>query len=1158
MNIKTSYLVLVVALIFTSVKSWSQCGQLTWSDEFTSSTVDQSKWTFADGNNSGWGNAELQNYTNSPNNVRIENGRLVIEAKNDNGYYTSGRLTTSGKHNWKYGRFEMRAKLPAGTGLWPAFWMLPEGGTWPLTGELDVMENRGDELSRVAGTVHYGDFFPNNRHDGTPYDLPSEQGTFVDDFHTFAMEWEVGEIRWYVDDNLYKTETKNPNTLSPPSNNNPWPWDEGDWYIMVNLAVGGPNTPYTGYQDPNFGSSGIMEVDYIRVYDGSRPSLAIEGPTKVFDLDEVTYSVPSNNGESYSWSVPSDATLVSGQGSSSIVVNWGNSEGGEIGVAITHGSGAECPGNAFNYTKSVEVFSNSCTFNFENFDEDATMGAGYVTGDLEEVTNPGGNSVNNSSNVGRYARNSAEQYDVIIFENALVDPATDFVSGTKKLFMDVRSSAPIGTNIEIQLGNSDYAGGGFPNGVHSVYSATTTATNTWESLEFTHISSPDPNGASYEANINRMIVLFNPNSYTGTTYYFDNLRRELSASPSVLALSGESVLDPGATGVVYTATGGASGSSYEWTLPVGATITAGEGTSSVTVDFASSGGLVSVAERTTAGCTGDVKSLPVSVGGNSCALWSDEYDDLTVESEWISSTLGGFSYTEAGSDWKINSTGHDQWASILIDINDGQNAASLDFTNPINVPFMEIKAKATEDVLFVITFIDEDGVAAQNQYLTPLNNLVLETEFQTFQIDFDGQFWDEFTGGGEMDQSKISQMRISINPGYTSFPATNPNGGTFDEAFVGDIWIDYIRIGQPCEQILANFTADLTSLCGTGNTVVFNDNSQDSESASYSWDFGDGASPATASTAGPHTVTYNTAGFKSISLSLNSGESIKLRENYIYVSESTSGCLFADDFEDALVGDFWSVAGNFTIDENTTSDAVTISTTGHDEYESFKLDVNDGTDAKRIDFNCNAQAPIVNIRAKASSNCVLRVGLADASGVVTQSDDLVTANTLELTSEYQDFQIDFTGMFVDGYSEGAPFTVDSAAIASFVFLINPGFSSFPYEGTNGTYDATFSGDIDVEFLTIGNDCLPIVIGYDELTSFDGEVYPNPSADAFFVQPVVHGNGSIDVMNQQGQILSTTSFKNGESVMIGNDLQTGTYILRVISEGNVQTTTVVKF
>ncbi len=244
--------------------------RLVWSDEFEGPTIDSTKWEYQIGTGSGgWGNNEREYYTDRSENSRIEDGKLVIEARNESYQpsptgaiytYTSARMRTRNKGDWTYGRFEFRAKLPKGKGLWPAIWMMPTDdfyGTWAASGEIDIMEYLGHQTNKVYGTLHYGAEWPNNRSSGTSYVLPS--GNFSDDFHLFRLEWEPGVMRWYVDDVLYQTQPPPQWYTKVPF---PAPFDKR-FHLILNLAVGG-NWP--GYPDASTQFPQRLEVDYVRVY----------------------------------------------------------------------------------------------------------------------------------------------------------------------------------------------------------------------------------------------------------------------------------------------------------------------------------------------------------------------------------------------------------------------------------------------------------------------------------------------------------------------------------------------------------------------------------------------------------------------------------------------------------------------------------------------------------------------------------------------------------------------------------------------------------------------------------------------------------------------------------------------------------------------------
>ncbi|CAM3795476.1 carbohydrate binding domain-containing protein [Cohnella lubricantis] len=243
---------------------------LVWSDEFNDTTIDPSKWTYDIGNGSGgWGNNELEYYTDRPENVKEENGNLVITARKESyeGFgYTSTRIKTKDLFSQKYGKFEIRAMLPTGKGYWPAIWMLPQDdayGTWAASGEIDIMENKGSEPATVSGTIHYGQQWPNNMYSGESYPLPN--GSTVEDYHTYSLEWEPGELRWYVDGVLYSTKNDwYSKSLNQPANNTyPAPFDQ-PFFLLMNVAIGG-NFDGNPIDSTVFPQS--MAVDYVRVYE---------------------------------------------------------------------------------------------------------------------------------------------------------------------------------------------------------------------------------------------------------------------------------------------------------------------------------------------------------------------------------------------------------------------------------------------------------------------------------------------------------------------------------------------------------------------------------------------------------------------------------------------------------------------------------------------------------------------------------------------------------------------------------------------------------------------------------------------------------------------------------------------------------------------------
>ncbi|MDN3411517.1 glycoside hydrolase family 16 protein [Pseudoalteromonas sp. APC 3250] len=280
--------------------------QMVWSDEFDGTSIDTNKWNF-ELNCAGGGNNEKQCYTDSEENAFIKDGVLNIVAlpaeEGAEKPYTSARLNTRYNADFTYGRFEMRAKLPSGQGSWPAFWMMPtdeEYGTWPRSGEIDILEavnlktvaEDGTVEANIHGTLHYGREWPNNSSSGKAYTFPEGMNP-ADDFHTYAIEWQEGEIRWYVDGYLYATQRRSEvryNSKDEPvglkhkgwfaeyfeqgSGELTTHWDtapfDKDFYLILNNAVGGDwpeNVNNLGVDAAAFAEGQSFEIDYVRVYE---------------------------------------------------------------------------------------------------------------------------------------------------------------------------------------------------------------------------------------------------------------------------------------------------------------------------------------------------------------------------------------------------------------------------------------------------------------------------------------------------------------------------------------------------------------------------------------------------------------------------------------------------------------------------------------------------------------------------------------------------------------------------------------------------------------------------------------------------------------------------------------------------------------------------
>ncbi|MCL4132631.1 UNVERIFIED_CONTAM: hypothetical protein GTU68_015275 [Idotea baltica] len=240
----------------------SQYNDLIWSDEFdTDGAPDSAKWGY-DLGAGGWGNGEVQTYTNDAENVIVDGGFLKINAiKNDNDY-SSARLKSQGLFGFTYGRVEVRAKLPASAGTWPAIWMLGDSFStvgWPQCGEIDIMEQTGANKNTTLGTFHWFDSGTNAQ---ASYGESTTVGTSTTDFHNYSLEWTSDKVTVLVD-NVPFVSMDNNNTFSPENKTKEiWPFNQ-PFYLLINLAIGG------GFGGPEVDDSIFPQefvIDYVKVY----------------------------------------------------------------------------------------------------------------------------------------------------------------------------------------------------------------------------------------------------------------------------------------------------------------------------------------------------------------------------------------------------------------------------------------------------------------------------------------------------------------------------------------------------------------------------------------------------------------------------------------------------------------------------------------------------------------------------------------------------------------------------------------------------------------------------------------------------------------------------------------------------------------------------
>ena len=278
-------------IVLFSIQLNSQSWQLIWEDNFDGNSIDATKWIHDYGTGSqfgmwGWGNGELQYY--QAQNTTINNGIATIEVKeepsglvdswNNTSYYSSSKITTRGLFDFRYGKIEARIKTLDGQGFWPAFWLLPSGGSWPCDGEIDIMEQWGNNYltNSTTGAAHIGTCpYSQSTHFYQNFSSYISSGSFADDFHTYSIIWEEDTITWFVDD-VEMFQITPSSYFSIPSQHD-WPFNSNNWYLMINLAItqAGPNA--------NTVFPNNIQIDYVRVYQEN--STSIDDKTLISSLN---------------------------------------------------------------------------------------------------------------------------------------------------------------------------------------------------------------------------------------------------------------------------------------------------------------------------------------------------------------------------------------------------------------------------------------------------------------------------------------------------------------------------------------------------------------------------------------------------------------------------------------------------------------------------------------------------------------------------------------------------------------------------------------------------------------------------------------------------------------------------------------------------------
>lgn len=522
-------LLLIGQAAYGQTCGWNQV----WRDDFNGTSLDSSNWS-QEINGDGGGNGELQYYTDRPENMWVNGGLLNIKAIREayNGKtWTSARLRTKNAQDWTYGKIEARMKLPKASGTWPAFWMMStesqrDSHGWPNNGEIDIMEAAGT-TEDIAGTLHYGAYWPYNGNTGWPNPdnlMAGEAGRTKTDWHTYAVEWYEDHMVWSIDGvpKISSSRTKL-DGVSPLRSN----WDSfhnRPFHVILNLAIGGW---FPGFPDGSEGPEQLMQVDYVAVFKNDA-SWSIEGDTYAYRGETYKkYRVDGPATASYNWSLPAGVTIVSGQGTREIVASIGNSaRSGNFNVTFNSG----CSLKTVSKPVTIEQGRTQLLAGYESglglthLQNGVAMGAGSV------VNNPAPGTINTSGKVLRYTRDAGQQWDNLKLTGFGKLNAGELRSGRAKIFADIYYPASAPNLLGKELG-----GGLENNAVVSVtpswdgntgrlarFNGTLGKAGSWHTVELAYTGTPDSAIAASQAD--NLVLMVEAGSNRPADFYLDNVR----------------------------------------------------------------------------------------------------------------------------------------------------------------------------------------------------------------------------------------------------------------------------------------------------------------------------------------------------------------------------------------------------------------------------------------------------------------------------------------------------------------------------------------------------------------------------------------------------------------------------------------------------------
>lgn len=543
-----------------------------------------------------------------------------------------------------------------------------------------------------------------------------------------------------------------------------------------------------------------------------------------------------------------------------------------------------------------------------------------------------------------------------------------------------------------------------------------------------------------------------------------------------------------------------------------------------------------------------VETLP-----GSCLIY-DEFDDGDKgfqRTTYNSVANPAFETTENNGIWSVTAPdGYDGFVNFFHYIlNDGSDEMSYNLDHESVYSTVTLKVRASAPCALRVDMEDRDRISTDDD--GHWNKIELTTDWQEVTIDFDGHFYNNYGcgGGGQpcgnMDQHFIESLRFYVNPGWNSqYFYTGKSGTDYDEMFEGDIEFEYIKVGQGCGGDISPCISKSASAVEAYETVDFSSCSS-GEINSFSWDFGDGASPSSAIGEGPHEVSWDSDGAKVITLTITGNNGSKSTTTSVNVSSCQA--IFQENFSSIDALDYTGGAAAFTYD--VVDGALTMqAATGHDEWDYGTFTIHNGNTASPIDMGDAAEHKMW-IKAKASGPTALRVNLVDSDGEEAQTTDLQGSTTnynstsgsfnFPLTTEYVVYEIDFTDQWWDEWVSKAE--LDISSIAAINLKPNPAWNSFPIFGFTEPSEVTIS----IDWIQIGSECGDLVTGVETKVLSAPLLYPNPATD--YIRVEVPASHQYVIFGVTGQVIES-GYIHRESIDVST-LEVGSYFIRLTGDNS---------